>query len=404
VVAESFGEALRRLRQLHGGISLRELSRRAAVDPGHLSRIEAGQRPPTAQIAAALDHALDASGKLAALAAIYRPVRQPAGAAALTDDELDAYDLAGRVDASDVSDVTLGGLDRTADQIATAYHATPPARLLPEVRRYLTYVAQLVDKRMTLAQRRQLLTAGGWLSLLAATLHIDLHQRPAAAARLTTARSLAEHAGHDEIGAWCLETQAWDAVTEGRYRTAVELSRAAQHLAPAGSSARIQAIAQEGRAWAKLGDRQATGDALRRVERLVSPLAQPDQPEHHYRYDPDKQLAYTATTLAWVGDPAAVGCVRDVLARLDPGSDGGQRPRRAASARIDLALALVSAGELDEASGRTLEAIGSGRIVPSNTWRVAEVVAAVEHAGAPGAADLRDAYQTLLKPSEPPES
>ena len=314
---------------------------------------------------------------------------------------MDAYELAGRVDASDVSTVTLDGLDRAADRIAIAYHATRPTELLPEVRRYLGYVAQLVDKRMTLAQRRQLLTAGGWLSLLAATLHIDLRQRPAAAARLATARSLAQHAGHDEIGAWCLETSAWDAVTEGRYRTAVELSRAAQHLAPAGSSAMIQATAQEGRGWAKLADAAATRDALNRVERLVSPLPVPDQPEHHYRYDPDKQLAYTATTLSWVHDPAAVRYARDVLARLDPHGDGGTRPRRAASARLDLALALVSAGELEEATGRTLQAIQSGRIVPSNVWRVEEVVTAVEQAGAPGAIDLREARLALLPPPDP---
>ena len=316
----------------------------------------------------------------------------------MPDGDMEAYELGGRVDAGDVSAVTLDGLDRAVDQIAVAYHATPPAQLLPETRRYLRYVAQLVDKRMTLVQRRQLLTAGGWLSLLAATLHIDLGQRPAAAARLATARSLAQHTGHDEIGAWCLETHAWDAVTEGRYGTAVELSRAAQHLAPAGSSAMIQATAQEGRGWAKLGDASATRDALNRVEQLVAPLATPDQPEHHYRYDPDKQLAYTATTLSWVHDPAAVRYARDVLARLDPDGDGGTRPRRAAAARLDLALALVSAGEPDEAAGRTFEAIQSGRIVPSNVWRVEEIVAAVERAGILAAVDLREAHRALLPP------
>ena len=260
------------------------------------------------------------------------------------------------------------------------------------------YIAQLLDKRMTHAQRRQLLTAGGWLSLLAATLHIDLHQRRAASARLATARSLARHVGHAEIAAWCLETEAWDAVTEGWYRAAVDLADAAQHAAPAGSSALIQSTAQEGRAWARMGNQAQTRKVLDRVNRLVSVLPVPDRPEHHYRYDPDKQLAYTATTLAWVGDPAAVDCARDVLARLDPRGDGGERPRRAASARLDLALALVAAGELDEATGRTLEAIESGRIVPSNTWRVEEIVAAVEDADAPLAVDLREAQRALIGP------
>lgn len=41
----------------------------------------------------------------------------------------------------------------------------------------LVAVAQLVDARKTLAQHRRLLVADGWLSLLAATLDIDLRQQ-----------------------------------------------------------------------------------------------------------------------------------------------------------------------------------------------------------------------------------
>ena len=364
-MAESFGEAVRRLR---AGVSLR--------------------RPPTRQIAAALDQVLGADGALVELATA-RPNWY-----GVSDDELAAMELARRVEASDVGMATLNRLEQSADRLAIAYHATPPAVLLPEVRRYLGYVAQLVDKRMTLAQRRQLLTAGAWLSLLGATLHIDLKQRLAARARLDTARSLAEHVDHAEIAAWCLETAAWDAITEGDYRAALDLSKAAQRTAPRGGSARIQATAQEGRAWAKLGERRATRDALRRVERLVSPLPAPDQSEHHYRYDPDKQLAYTATTLAWIGDPAAVDCARAVVARFD----GGTRPRRAAAARLDLALALASTGRPDEAAGQAFQALASGRIVPSNAWRVAEIVRAVEGSGLSEAAELREAYESLVAP------
>jgi hypothetical protein len=201
----------------------------------------------------------------------------------------------------------------------------PPTVLLREVRRYLRYVGQLIDKRATLDQRRRLVVVGGWLSLLAATLDIDLHL-PQAAARLITAASLANEAGHSELAAWCQETRAWDALTQGRFRLAVDLSQSAQQLAPRDGSAFIQATAQEGRAWARLGEQRETQGTLGRVERLVSPLLVPDQPEHHYRYDPGKQLSCTVTTLAWIGDPAAEGYARDVLARLESGRDGGLRP------------------------------------------------------------------------------
>src|SRR5207248_1158664 len=257
------------------------------------------------------------------------------------------------------------------------YPVTPPASLLRHVRRYLYFVGRLLEPtaRKTLDEHRRLLTVGGWLSLLGATLHVDLKQAAAASARLTTAASLARQAGQAEILAWCLETKAWSALTDGRYRDAVELSHAGQRIAPRGGSAAIQAIAQEGRAWARLGQRAETYDALARVTRLVSPLARPERPEHHYRYDPDKSLAYTATILAWIGDPAAEGFAREVIRRLQGTGSPGCWPRRIAAAEIDLSLALIASGKPDEAAATTQAVITSGRVVPSNYWRVGEVVA-----------------------------
>jgi hypothetical protein len=269
--------------------------------------------------------------------------------------------------------------------------------LLPRVRRQLRFVGELLDApaRKTLEEHRRLLAVGAWLSLLGATLHIDLTQRAAGNARLTTAATLARQARHTELHAWTYETRAWDALTEGDYRLALDLSRAAQEIAPAGSSAAIQATAQEGRAWARLGDRRETARTLRRVNRIVANLARPDQPEHHYRYDPDKAHTYTATTLAWAGDPAAEGYAREVIERLTSAEAAGGRPRRVAAARLDLALALLATEKLDEAADSALAAILSGRIVPSNHWRAAEVVEALETRGLPEATDLRAAYEAL---------
>ena len=94
----------------------------------------------------------------------------------------------------------------------------------------------------------------------------------------------------------------------------------------------------------------AERSGLGRVEALASPLPVPERPEHHYRYDPAKSDAYTATTLAWIGDPAAERYARQVLARLESVVDGPPRPRRAASARLDLSLALIATGRHDEAT------------------------------------------------------
>ena len=147
--------------------------------------------------------------------------------------------------------------------------------LEPSNREHLGYTTSLLDGRATLTQRCRLLVSGGWLSLLAATLLVDLHQERPAIAYLRTAEQLARETCHAEICAWVLETRAWQALTSGEYRRALELSRAAQQAAPHGSSAHIQATAQEGRAWARLGDAGETRASLAMLERLVSPLAQP---------------------------------------------------------------------------------------------------------------------------------
>jgi len=94
--------------------------------------------------------------------------------------------------------------------------------------------------------------------------------------------------------------------------------------------------------------------------------------------------------------------------RFWPGwKDSGDRPRprRAASARLDLALALTAAEQLDEAAATTLDAVTSGLLVPSNYWRAREVISAVNGRGVPGSGDLEEAYREYcqLSPATPPE-
>jgi tetratricopeptide (TPR) repeat protein len=394
-----FGGEMARLMAARG-IGVRALARQVHYNPGHISNLRSGKARPSAEMARDLDRALGADGVLAALAPPRR--LRARGWAGGTDDEIAAIELARQAEASDIGAGTAERLEMAVDELAVAYPGTPPADLLGRARVYLGYTGRLFAARATLAEHRRLLATGGWLSLLAATTLIDLHRAKAAAAYLRTAAQLAREAEHDEIAAWALETRAWALLTAGDYRGAVALAQGAQQAAPRGSSAHIQATAQEGRAWARLGAAAETRAALARVEALVAPLPMPDRPEHHYRYDPAKSNAYTATTLAWISDPAAEGYARQVLARLESASDGPPRPRRAASARLDLSLALIAAGRHDEAAGTTLEAITSGRLVPSNYWRAREVVRAVADHGLPEARELGEAYREACGGDDPP--
>ncbi|HSV67954.1 MAG TPA: XRE family transcriptional regulator [Mycobacteriales bacterium] len=403
---EEFAEFAEKFAREHdelGTLSVRHLQRLAAgqhSDGSPLGRVQPATArllerifgvsigellaPPTAPSSAQLFHEHGSAGLVAV----------PASNAD-EDDERAAIELARRVSASDVGQETLDQLEAVVDDLAVAYSVTPPQDLLGRIRMHLGYVTTLLDARKTLDEHRRLLVVGGWLSLLGATVHIDLKQQNAATARVRTTASLAKQAGHDELYAWCFETEAWRMLTAGNYAEAVSLAQAAQQLAPRGSSAALQATAQEGRARARLGQRRETYAAISRVARLVAPLPEPHRPEHHYHYDPDKVAAYTATTLAWVGDPAAENYAREVLAKLKGAEDLGRWPRRVASANLDLALALVVSSRLDEAVGAAHEAISSGRVVPSNHWRALEVVRAVEARQVPEGKDLREAYEEM---------
>jgi plasmid maintenance system antidote protein VapI len=396
-VGDDFGDVVRRYMK-ERGLSERATARAAGYsDHTLLSKALNGSKPVTPNLAARLDDALGAGGEIKA--AMPAKPKVPRGPSA-EDDEIAAIELERRVLASDVGDGTCERIELAVDDLAIAYPTTPPAELLPRVRAHLGYATRLLGTKATISQQRRVVGSTGWLSLIAATLLIDLHCDGAALAYLRTASRLAGEAGHAELAAWCVETRAWKSLTDGGYREAVELSRSAQAIAPKGSSVHIQATAQEGRAWARLGDSRETRASLAAVERLVSPLPQPERPEHHYVYDPQKANVYIATTLTWLGDSAAEPAAREILVALQaPGQR--PRPRRVALARLDLGLTLANAGKHDEAAAQAMAAMRSGRLAPVDRPRVRDIVSAVAACSAPGSAELAEAYRAELAAIEP---
>ncbi|HSL07063.1 MAG TPA: hypothetical protein VK887_03700, partial [Pseudonocardiaceae bacterium] len=68
-------------------------------------------------------------------------------------------------------------LDLSVERMARAYTPQPADELLRDVRTSARQIGSLLEGRATLAQRRRLLTAAGWIALFAATLHVDRGQR-----------------------------------------------------------------------------------------------------------------------------------------------------------------------------------------------------------------------------------
>ena len=364
-------------------MSLANLARQAHGHRGYLHNIEQGRRWPSEAVTRALDSALDADGTLLAAWEVVNRVRVTSTDGRPTE----LLELAARARASDVTSTTLDLLDTSIDTMARAYTRAPPAELLRDVRTSARQVSSLLDGRATLTQRRRLLTAAGWLALLAATLHVDLGQRGAATAARGAADSLGRETEHDEIGAWACEVDTWTALVDQHWSRVASLAAAGETLAPSGSPAAAQLAMQAARAAARLGDGPQVRAALRRCSAAAGRQSRDRPPDHHFYFDGDKLQLYTGTTLAWLGDPAAENYARHAAARSEA---SGQR-RRVATARLDLGLVLARLGRPDEAAHCGVLALESKELVPSNAWRADELIAAVSgYRGVPEVEELRE--------------
>jgi len=360
------------------GLTQEQLAEALKVDRTTPGRWEQGVSPPQAWQRPALARALNVSlaelddllvEDLPEVGSDWTTVTPPAL------DDIEAIELIRRAEISDVGASTMAAVETGADLLCRSYTSTPPAELLVPLRAYRAYTVGLLEGRATLGQRRQLTVTAGWLSLLTAICHIDLHQYRAAALNLEAARTMAVETDEPQLVAWVLETQAWQTLTDGHYRDALEYCQAGRELVTAGTSAHVQLAVQEARASARLELVTDTHRLLEAAAASLDRMGQPEHPEHHFQFDPRKLVGYTATTLAWLGDDhaAAEAAARLAVDQYDVDAIDGRWARRLALARIDLALVLAGADQPDEAVHLTGLALDSGRMVTSNLWRLTEL-------------------------------
>jgi transcriptional regulator with XRE-family HTH domain len=333
----SFGAEMARLMQ-RNSIGVNELARKSGYTASHISQLRSGKRKPSSEAAQDIDQALAADGELAALAASAAPV--------LLDGDLGLIELARRAEASDVGCGTLELLQQSTDRLCRDYPTMDPQVLSKQAHARLSYVTELLGKRITLAQHRELLVVTGWLSALLACTLYDAGDPGAAETARRMARQVGEYASHGELVAWSFEIAAWYALTEGRFREAAALSEAG--IPHAGvSNAAVQLTLQAARAYARMADDQAV-KMLADGKTILGRLPLPEHPEHHFMFDRDKFEFYAATVYAWLGtdDRAAEENAREVVARCH-GLSG--YPMRLGNARIDLGIIAGRRGNLDEA-------------------------------------------------------
>lgn len=359
----AFGAELTRLMD-EQGIGVRELARAVPCNPGNISGLRNGSKRPSAAMAKALDTALGVKDVLTAL--VPKAPSLPGG-------NLGLIELARRAEVSDVGDNATALLAEAADRLCRDYPTTDPRVLSAAARDHLAYATGLLGGRVTLSQHRDLLVTAGWLSaLLACTLYDAGDPGSAETARRMTAQ-FGDEAGHGELVAWSYEIGAWYALVEGRFADTAALCEGGLEHAGV-SNAAVQLTLQAARAYARMGDEQATG-MLAAGKAILAKVPVPSYPEHHFVFDRDKYEFYSATIYTWLAtdDLAAEENAREVVARCT-GPNGEVRwPTRLSTTLVNLGQIAGRRGDLDEAVGFGAASLRCGRRSAELLPRAAEL-------------------------------
>jgi hypothetical protein len=370
----AFGDHLAHLMTARG-IGTNELARRSHYTVGHISNLRSGAKKASPECATELDAILSAGGQLIALAPAARgePAAEEPGVLGDHRGELALIELARRAEASDLGSGTAELLQVSADRLCRDYPVTDPRVLSSRARSSLRYVTDLLGKRVTLAQHRDLLVTAGWLSALLACTCYDAGDPGAAEIARRMTRQFGEHAGHGELVAWSFEIAAWYALVEGRFPQTVALCE--DGLAHAGTSnAAVQLTLQASRAYARLGDTRAV-EMLNTGKAMLPRLPVPEHPEHHFVFDRDKYEFYTATIYTWLGtdDAAAAENAREVVARCYGPGGVIRWPTRLSTTLVNLGQIAGRHGDLDEAVSLGESALRCGRRSAELLPRAAEL-------------------------------
>jgi transcriptional regulator with XRE-family HTH domain len=342
----TFGVRMRRL-MADRGISLRRLARSTYYDLGHLSRVSRDLKPPSPELARALDDALGADGELAALA----PSRtRPWGVTdSVTPDDEERLLLAAerptRVDATVVESLStiLAAQRRTEDVIGSG-------AMVQSARGHLGLILRLVrEARGPLGERLAAIAADasqfvGWL--FTAT---GAHN--AAGPLYDQSLRLGLQAGDNDLAATALSMRGHLAWVTKDLTSMAGLSQAAGELATSPAT-RAMAIQQNGRAQALFGDRQGALRAIGRAGEVLTKPGDRDDPDLLYFYGPEMLTMQRGLILAYLADsPPEYAAAADLIASGVKGFPDAVRDSEwVAWYRVQAARARVDGGEVEEAS------------------------------------------------------
>ncbi|GGL99952.1 hypothetical protein [Micromonospora yangpuensis] len=302
------------------------------------------------------------------VSAAFFPSPGPRGASAelIAGTGLDTLELVARLRASDVSQATLDALRITADRLCSEYPYLSPEQLSVEGHAWLRRICGLLDRRLTLAQHREILSLAGLVSLLVGCVEYDLGLRREAKATRRAALSLGQEADDVDVIGWAHEMAAWFAITQGDYRGVLVAAAEGEQTASR-RSVTVQLAAQRAKAWARIGDYREMEKALDHGRAVLETLPYPEDVDHHFVVDPAKFDFYAMDCYRLFGDNDRATVYAEEVIRTSTDLDGTPRkPMRIAEAEITLAVVAARQGDVEQAVEWGRQAIsGERKSLPS---------------------------------------
>jgi hypothetical protein len=285
--------------------------------------------------------------------AAYFNISAPDTFTRLTEEQ--TAELVQRLRHSSVDQAGMDALRITVDQLCTDYASEPSRIVLAKAQAWLENVNGLFDKRISLAQHREILTMAGWLTLLIACLHYDTGNDHSAVAVGRDALDLANEVGDVDIAGWAAEIRTWMALTTNNNHAAISAAR--DGLARTSTRpVAVQLHAQAARAWARVGNKEEAFTQMRAGRDLLVGLPGPENPRNHFQVDPAKWDFYAMDIWRLVGEYTKAGEAAETVIRTSTAPDGRSiSPMRLAEAKLTRAAVIGRGGDVDGA----LELAGS---------------------------------------------
>jgi hypothetical protein len=323
------------------------------------------------------------------------PPAPATGPVLLAASGMTTMEILARVRGSSVDSATLEGLRITADQLCCEYPFTPSAQLAIEGQAWLRRITTLLERNLTLAQHREVLSLAGLVALLVGCVENDMGRRRAAEATRRSALSLGAEADDRRVIGWAHEMSAWFSLTDGDYPGVIAAADAG--IAAAGArDVSVQLLAQKAKAYARVGDRRSLEVSLDQGRRLLEDQPYPDDLTHHFVVDPGKWDCYAMDCYRVSGQDDLARTYAEEVIRSGTAADGHElQPMRNAEARVTLAVVAARDGDLSDAIGYGEQALAGERKSLPSLLMVSQELAAVVRKRWPGESETEEYVRHL---------